>query len=50
MKKLLKTLFYDKEIVAAIQIAKPSRELLYTHLISGKITMKEYVAAQKAVK
>ena len=45
MKKLLKTLFYDREVVEAIQIAKPSRELLYVHLISGKITMKEYIAA-----
>lgn len=50
MKKLLKTLFYDREVVEAIQIARPSRELLYTHLISGKITMKEYIAAQKAAR
>jgi hypothetical protein len=43
MKKLLKTLFFDREVVEAIKKSQP--ELLYAHLISGKITMKEYIAA-----
>ncbi|HTI94089.1 MAG TPA: hypothetical protein VL727_26020 [Puia sp.] len=47
MKKLIKQLFFDKELVASIVITKPSREFLYTQLISGKITMKEYIAAGK---
>jgi hypothetical protein len=45
MKKLLKTLFYDREVVEAIKANHTSKELLYVHLISGKITMKEYAAA-----
>jgi hypothetical protein len=45
MKKLLKTLFYDREVVEAMKVAKPNPELLYAHLISGKITLKEYIAA-----
>ena len=47
MKALLKALSFDKEMVAAIKVAAPSREQLYAHLISGKITMKEYIAASK---
>ena len=47
MKKLIKQLFFDKEVVALIKTAKPTREFLYTQLISGKITMKEYIAAGK---
>ena len=47
MKQLIKQLFFDQELVASIKIAKPTREFLYTQLISGKITMKEYIAAGK---
>jgi len=47
MNKLIKQLFFDKELVASIKIAQPTREFLYTQLISGKITMKEYIAAVK---
>jgi hypothetical protein len=48
MKKLLKPLFFDREMVAALKAAKPSPEQLYNQLISGKITMKEYVATVAA--
>jgi hypothetical protein len=44
MKKLIKTLFFDREVVEAIKKTQP--EILYAHLMSGKITMKEYVAAR----
>jgi hypothetical protein len=44
MKKLIKTLFFDREVVEAIKKTQP--ELLYAHLIGGKITMKEYIAAR----
>jgi hypothetical protein len=47
MKQLIKQLFFDQELVASIKIAMPSREFLYAQLISGKITMKEYIAAVK---
>lgn len=45
MKALLKALFFDREMVEAIKTNHTSKELLYVHLISGKITMKEYAIA-----
>lgn len=45
MKQLIKQLFFDKELVASIKVAQPASEFLYAQLISGKITMKEYIAA-----
>jgi hypothetical protein len=47
MKQLLKALFFDREMVAVIKAAKPSKEKLYAELISGRITMKEYIAATR---
>jgi hypothetical protein len=47
MKQFIKQLFFDREVVESIKIAQPTREFLYTQLISGKITMKEYIAASK---
>jgi len=44
MKSLIKQLFFDREMVEAIKGAKADREVLYTQLINGKITMKEYIA------
>ncbi|MDO6430781.1 hypothetical protein Q4E93_09285 [Flavitalea sp. BT771] len=44
MKSLIKQLFFDREMVEAMKIAKTDREVLYTQLINGKITMKEYIA------
>ena len=47
MKTLIKQLFFDREIVEAIKVAKANREILYTQLINGKITMREYIAMTK---
>lgn len=47
MKQLIKQLFFDRELVETIKVSAPTREQLYTQLISGKITMKEYIAAGK---
>ena len=47
MKALIKQLFFDKEIVEAVKVARANKEVLYTHLIDGKITMKEYIAITK---
>ena len=44
MKALIKQLFFDKEIVEAVKVAKANKEVLYTQLIDGKITMREYIA------
>ena len=45
MKQLIKQLFFDRELVESIKVS--NREFLYIQLISGKITMKEYIAATK---
>ena len=47
MKQLIKQLFFDRELVEYLKLSKPTRELLYVQLMSGKITMKEYIAAGK---
>ena len=44
MNSLIKQLLFDREIVEAVKIAKANREILYAQLISGRITMKEYIA------
>jgi hypothetical protein len=44
MKSLIKQLLFDREMVEAMKAAKTDREVLYTQLINGKITMKEYIA------
>ena len=43
--KALKQLFFDKELVEAIKVSRADQEVLYLQLINGKITMKEYIAA-----
>jgi hypothetical protein len=45
MKNLIKQLFFDKEVVDAIKSSNANSEMLYIQLMSGKITMKEYIAA-----
>jgi len=47
MKTLIKQLFFDREMVEAIKVAKADSEILYTQLINGKITMQEYIAVTK---
>jgi hypothetical protein len=49
MKALIKQLFFDKEMVDAIKSSKAGREMLYIQLMNGKITMKEYIAADKSL-
>jgi hypothetical protein len=46
MKSLIKALFFDKELVTLLKEKKVNQDYLYTQLISGKITLKEYIAAQ----
>ncbi|MBS1601850.1 MAG: hypothetical protein JST42_04225 [Bacteroidetes bacterium] len=45
MKQLIEQLFFDRELVESIKVS--NREYLYIQLMSGKITMKEYIAAVK---
>lgn len=47
MKQLIKQLFFDRELVESIRGTQASREFLYIQLMSGRITMKEYIAAGK---
>jgi len=47
MKQLINQLFFDRELVESMKVAQTHRELLYIQLISGKITMQEYIAANK---
>jgi hypothetical protein len=49
MKTLIKQLFFDKEVVDAIKSSKAGSGMLYIQLMSGKITMKEYIAADKSL-
>ena len=49
MKTLIKQLFFDREIVEAMKTSKATSEMAYIQLISGRITMKEYVAIDKAL-
>jgi len=46
MKSILKDLFFDKDLVNQIKERNLSPEVLYVQLMSGKITMKEYIAAR----
>lgn len=47
MKSLIKQLFFDREMVEAVKTVKANEEVLYSQLIDGKITMKEYIAMTK---
>ncbi len=46
MKSIIKDLFFDKELVENIKKTKADKNILYQQLISGKITLHEYLAAQ----
>jgi hypothetical protein len=43
MKSFINELFFDKVLVAQIKDVKLPEGILYNQLISGKITMKEYL-------
>ena len=45
MKSFINELFFDKVLVEQIKEVKLPEGLLYNQLISGKITMKEYLQA-----
>lgn len=45
MSTIIKSLFFDKELVSKIKKSKLNCNVLYVQLISGKITLKEYIAA-----
>ncbi|WP_153825473.1 hypothetical protein [Niastella caeni] len=47
MTSIIKTLFFDKELVSQIKKSGLDSNLLYVQLISGKITLEEYVAATR---
>ena len=46
MKSLIQDLFFDKEMVQEIKKTSIQNEWLYTLLIAGKITLKEYLNAE----
>ena len=44
MTSIIQKLIFDKELVEEIKKSNPDKNFLYTQLISGKITLQEYVA------
>ncbi len=42
--KTISSLWFDNEVVNNLKGQQLSKEILYTHLISGKITLKEYLS------
>ena len=49
MKTLFKELFFDKDVVGKIKEAKMSKDILYNHLSNGRITLQEYLSAEKKI-
>lgn len=47
MKALLKELIFDKYLVKRIRKQPVNKGVLYQQLISGRITLQEYLAAEK---
>lgn len=45
MKAFIKQLFFDQELVDSIKASKADPAVLYTELLNGKITLREYMAA-----
>jgi hypothetical protein len=45
MSSIIKSLFFDKELVSKIKKSDLDSNVLYVQLISGKITLQEYIAA-----
>ncbi|WP_165760151.1 hypothetical protein [Niastella populi] len=43
----IKTLFFDKELVSKIKTSDVDSNRLYAQLISGKITLQEYISATR---
>ena len=47
MKALLKELFFDKYLVKRIRKEQTNPGILYQQLIRGRITLQEFLAAEK---
>jgi hypothetical protein len=47
MRSIIKTIFFDKELVATLKEEKTDKGQLYNYLIAGRITLKEYLQAAK---
>jgi hypothetical protein len=47
MTTIIKSLFFDKDLVSKIKKSDVDSNVLYVQLISGKITLQEYVAATR---
>jgi len=47
LKKATQELFFDQELVQTIKEIKIKKEYLYNHLLSGRITLEEYIHAIK---
>lgn len=45
MISIIKELLFDKELVRNIKKAKANKHQLYNQLISGKITLQEYLSS-----
>jgi hypothetical protein len=45
MKTVIKDLFFDRKLVRTIRKAKVNKDYLYNQLMSGRITLKEYLQA-----
>jgi len=43
----IKDLVFDREVVSKLRQTKMTKEMLYNHLINGRITMQEYLAASR---
>ena len=43
----IKDLVFDREVVSKMRQAKMTKEMLYNHLINGRITMQEYLVASR---
>jgi len=50
MKSIMEELVFDKEVVESLREAEVNNAILYTHLISGKITLQEYLSLMDAQK
>lgn len=44
IRNAISTLFFDKEVVNNLKDQHLQEEILYTYLISGKISLKEYLS------
>ncbi len=47
IRSFINSLFFDKELVTVIKKVNAEKAHLYNLLFSGKITMKEYLNAEK---